>query len=67
LGCYEFTPEEGLAWRTARLVWDDLHALRIDGTTLIAQGFDAPANRMVRFDLDLETGRSDDAPHPGGR
>jgi hypothetical protein len=58
---------EGLAWQTERLVWDDLHALRVDGSTLIAEGFDPPVGRMVLFGVDLNTGRSDDAPNPDSR
>jgi hypothetical protein len=52
---------------TERLVWDDLDALRIDGSTLIAEGFDPSAGRMVSFGVDLRTGRSDDAPNPDSR
>jgi hypothetical protein len=55
---------DGLAWRSARLVWDDLHAVRVQGGALIAEGFDAPSGRIVRFAVDLQTGRSDDAPNP---
>jgi hypothetical protein len=58
---------DGLAWQTERLVWDDLHALRVDGSTLIAEGFDPPVGRMVTFGVDLKTGRSDDAPNPDSR
>ncbi len=55
---------DGLAWRSGRLVWDDLHAVGVDGSTLIAEGFDPPSGRFVRFAVDLKTGRSDDAPNP---
>lgn len=55
---------EGLAWQTERLVWDGLHALRVDGSTLIAEGFDPPTGRTVSFGVDLHTGRSDNAPNP---
>jgi hypothetical protein len=58
---------DGLAWQTERLVWDDLHALRVDGSTLIAEGFDPPVGRTVSFGVDLNTGKSDDAPNPDGR
>jgi hypothetical protein len=54
----------GLAWRSARLVWDDLHAVRVEGSTLIAEGFDPASGRIVRFAVDLKTGKSDDAPNP---
>lgn len=55
---------DGLAWRTEPLVWDDLHAVRVERSTLIAEGFDAPLNEIVRFGVDLKTGTSEDAPHP---
>jgi hypothetical protein len=58
---------EGLAWRTQRLVWDDLHALRVGGGTLIAEGFDPQVGHTVSFHVDLSTGRSDDAPNPDSR
>jgi hypothetical protein len=55
----------GLAWESDRLVWDDLHVLRIEGDTLIAEGFDAPRNGMAKFAVDLATGASADAPFAG--
>lgn len=55
---------DGIAWRSAQLVYDDLHALTVDGSTLVAEGFDAPHNRIVPFAVDLRTGRSADAPFP---
>jgi hypothetical protein len=55
---------DGVAWQSERLVWDDLHAVSVQGSALIAEGFDAPSNRIVRFAVDLKTGRSDDAPNP---
>jgi hypothetical protein len=58
---------DGLAWQTERLVWDDLHALSLDGSTLVADGFDPPVGRTVSFGVDLKTGRSDDAPNPDSR
>ena len=53
---------DGIAWRSAQLVYDDLHALTVDGNTLVAEGFDAPHSRMAQLTVDLRTGRSDDAP-----
>jgi hypothetical protein len=55
---------DGLAWQTERLVWDQLMLGRVDGSTLEADGFDAPANRIVSFTIDLRTGEAVDAPYP---
>jgi hypothetical protein len=53
---------QGLAWESERLVSDDLHALRVEGDALIAEGFDAPYDRILEFAVDLRSGTSDDAP-----
>jgi hypothetical protein len=55
---------DGLAWQTERLVWDQLNVGRVDGCTLEAEGFDAPADRIVSFTIDLRTGEAVDAPYP---
>jgi hypothetical protein len=49
---------DGLAWQTERLVWDQLKVGRVDGSTLEAEGFDALADRIVSFTIDLRTGES---------
>jgi hypothetical protein len=55
---------DGLAWQTERLVWDQLMVGRVDGSTLEAEGFDAPADRIVSFTINLRTGEAMDAPYP---
>jgi hypothetical protein len=57
----------GLAWTSEQLVWDDLEAVAVDGQYLQATGFDAPRNEIVPLTIDLRTGRSKNAPHPGRR
>jgi hypothetical protein len=57
----------GLAWKSEQLVWDDLEAVAVDGEYLQATGFDAPRNEIVPLTVDLRTGRSGNAPHPGRR
>jgi hypothetical protein len=54
----------GLAWKSERLVWDDLRPVGLDGAALQMEGFDAPRNEVVSFTLDLRSGRSLDAPYP---
>lgn len=55
----------GLVWESEPLVWDDLRPVHLDGATLQLEGFDAPRNEIVSFTVDLRSGRSLDAPHPG--
>lgn len=57
----------GLVWESEPLVWDDLRPVQLAGATLQLEGFDAPRNEIVSFTVDLRSGRSLDAPHPGRR
>jgi hypothetical protein len=58
---------QGLQWESEQLTWDDLRPLRLEGSSLLIEGFDAPKNAIVPFSVDLRTGKSEDAPHPNRR
>jgi hypothetical protein len=58
---------DGCACETEPLAWDDLEVVRVEGEILHAKGFDAPLNAIVPFTLDLQTGTSQNAPHPKRR
>ena len=59
--------DDGRAWETEQLVWDDLRSVGVDNHTLHVEGFDAPLNEIVPFTIDLRTGTSPNAPHPNRR
>jgi len=52
---------EGIAWTTERLTWEGLTITEIDGDKLLGHGWDAPADKEVPFEVDLNTGK-----HTGG-
>ncbi len=52
---------EGIAWQSARLSWEGLTDLRVDGLHLHGQGWDMLSDRDLPFTLDLQTGT-----HTGG-
>lgn len=56
---------EGFLWRTARLAWDDVALVRIEGDALVATGYDPTSSqgRFPEFRVDLRTGQSADAPY----
>lgn len=51
----------GIAWTTERLTWEGLKITEIDGDKLRGQGWDAPADKEVPFEVELKTGK-----HTGG-
>jgi hypothetical protein len=55
--------EDGVAWRTDQLAWDDLELLGSEGDVLRVSGFDAPANASREFTVDLRTGQATDKPY----
>jgi hypothetical protein len=55
--------EDGVAWRTDQLVWDDLELLGYEGDVLRVSGFDAPANASREFTVDLGSGRATGPPY----
>jgi hypothetical protein len=66
LVAYGFDPESidvrlKVAWRTDRLGWDGLEVVRVTDERIEGQAWHAPAERMVGFSVDVNTGR-----HEGG-
>jgi hypothetical protein len=55
--------EDGVAWRTDQLAWDDLELLGSEGDVLRVSRFDAPANASREFTVDLRTGQATDKPY----
>ena len=53
--------KDGLAWKSKRLVWDDLRITSYDRHTLCGDGFDPTQSARVAFAVDLRTGE-----HEGG-
>jgi hypothetical protein len=57
---------DGVAWRSGRLVWDDLEIIRAKGDLLYVCGFDPTASRggeSREFTVDLRTGVAPDKPY----
>jgi hypothetical protein len=52
---------DGLAWESARLSWEGVRVIRIDGDVLHGTGWNLLTDREVGFSLDLLTGQ-----HQGG-
>jgi hypothetical protein len=52
---------DGFAWESARLSWEGVRLISIDGTTLHGMGWNLMTDREVAFTLDLATGD-----HQGG-
>ena len=52
---------EGILWQSARLSWEGLTDLQIDGNHLHGRGWDMLSDREIPFTLDLSTGT-----HTGG-
>jgi hypothetical protein len=53
----------GVDWQTGQLAWDDLALLGYEGDVLRLSGFDAPANDLREFTVDLRTGQTTDKPY----
>jgi hypothetical protein len=53
--------EQGLAWRTAKLSWEGLRIIGIEGNTLHGFGWNLMTDKEVAFSVDLLTGQ-----HQGG-
>lgn len=51
----------GEAWQSARLSWEGVQILSVQGTTLTGIGWDLITDREIEFSLDLQTGK-----HHGG-
>jgi hypothetical protein len=57
---------DGVVWRSARLVWDDLEIIGVDGDSLLVSGFNPTRGRsgeQVEFEVDLRTGEAPDRPY----
>lgn len=52
---------DGIAWQSARLSWEGLTGLEVDGFALTGRGWDMLSDRELSFTLDLRTGS-----HTGG-
>lgn len=53
-----------IAWRSGRLVWDDLRIVRIQGHTLSVAGLNAPAGDPdFEFELDIRAGEAPGRPY----
>lgn len=48
-------------WKTERLSWDGIEIKEVRGATLVGLALDATRREMVKFEVDLDTGR-----HRGG-
>jgi hypothetical protein len=48
---------DGEAWESDRLSWEGLTNLRIEGKTLLGEGWDLMTDRDLPFALDLDTGK----------
>ena len=53
--------ERGLAWQTARLSWEGLRIIAIEGNALMGFGWNLMTDKEVAFSVDLLTGK-----HQGG-
>ena len=53
--------EAGVAWETPSLSWDGLSEVRVAGETVSGEGWDAPHDQWVSFEVALDSGR-----HRGG-
>ena len=55
----------GLAWRTTRVSWDGIEAVRLnEKEQLVGQAWDAPSGKFVEFEVELSTGHCRGAPYP---
>jgi len=52
---------EGLAWQTARLSWEGIRIIGVEGSALKGFGWNMPTDKEVEFAIDLRTGA-----HTGG-
>lgn len=53
--------ENGLAWETARISWDEIEIDEVSDTTIFGNSWDAPNEKHVQFSVDLTDGS-----HQGG-
>jgi hypothetical protein len=53
-----------VAWRTARLGWDDLEVTRVTDDRIEGRAWHAPDDRMVGFSVDLATGAHEGGAYP---
>ncbi len=63
-GCFfDAINKDGIWWRSARLSWDEIRNIQIDGTTLRAESSipTAHGDEWAPFTLDLTTGHCDDS------
>jgi hypothetical protein len=58
----------GLEWRTKQLSWDGLKILEVTADAIKGEGWDAPEDRFVEFNVDVRTGSHQGGPTsvPGG-
>jgi hypothetical protein len=57
----------GIAWTTERLSWEGISITEIVGDKLRGLGWDAPADKEVPFEVDLQTGKHSGGARPGGQ
>jgi hypothetical protein len=68
---YRFDPDAigvrlEVAWRSARLGWDDLAVTRTTDDRIEGQAWHAPDERMVGFSVDVQTGEHEGGAYPHG-
>jgi hypothetical protein len=56
---------DGIRWTTARLSWEGLSNIEVQGDKLLGQGWDAMADQEVPFEVDLLTGKHTGGARPG--
>lgn len=55
-----------VAWRSARLGWDDLSFVQATDDRIDGQAWNAPNDRMIGFSLDVQTGEHEGGAYPRG-
>lgn len=53
---FEAIGERGFIWRTRRLSWDGMRAIRQEGISLSGEGYDPMTDSWVSFTVDLTSG-----------
>lgn len=67
---YQLNPDDQeleVAWRSARLGWDDLAVTRVTDDRIEGEAWHAPQDRMIGFSLDARSGEHEGGAYPRER
>lgn len=68
---YHLNPDDDqeltVAWRSARLGWDDLAVTRVTDDRIEGEAWHAPEDRMIGFSLDVRSGEHEGGAYPRER